>query len=123
TSEPTPLPLGATASYRSLPTPTSRTSSGPTTRRAATGCGAEMLRANGSSWSGLGRSGSSPRGGDHARSRQCRTLGEDNRLPTHARVGLLDRRPEVVAQALARHGEQIAAGRARHHPQIAVGPE
>ena len=59
---------GATASYRSLPTPTSRTSSGPTTRPAATRCRAEMLRAIGSSWSGLGRSRSSARGGDHARS-------------------------------------------------------
>jgi len=37
---------GATASYRSLPTPTSRTSSEPTTRPAATRCRAEMLRAN-----------------------------------------------------------------------------
>ena len=36
TFEPIPLPLGVTASYRSLLTPTSRTSSGPTTRR--TGC-------------------------------------------------------------------------------------
>ena len=45
-----------------------------------------MLRAKRLSWSGLGRSGSSARGGDHARSRQCRILGEDNRLPTHARV-------------------------------------
>ena len=45
-----------------------------------------MLKGNGSSWSGLGQSGSSARGGDHARSRQCRILGEDNRLPTHARV-------------------------------------
>ena len=45
-----------------------------------------MLRANRSSWSGLGRSESSARGGDHPRSSQCRTLGEDNRLPTHARV-------------------------------------
>jgi hypothetical protein len=33
-----------------------------------TRCGAEMLRAIGSSWSGLGRSGSSARRGDHARS-------------------------------------------------------
>ena len=61
-------PPGATVSYRWLPTPTSRTSSGPTTRRAATGYGAEMLREIGSSWSGLGRSGSSARGGDYARS-------------------------------------------------------
>jgi hypothetical protein len=37
-------------------------------RRAATRCGAEMLRANRSSWSSLGRSGSSARGGDRARS-------------------------------------------------------
>jgi hypothetical protein len=36
--------------------------------RAATRCGAKMLRAIGSSWSSLGRSGSSARGGDHARS-------------------------------------------------------
>ena len=34
---------------------------------------------------------------------------------------LLDRRPEFVAQPLARHGEQIAAGLARGHLQIAVG--
>ena len=49
-----PATARRTASYRSLPTPTSRTSSGPTTRRAATGCGAEMRKANGLSWSGLG---------------------------------------------------------------------
>ena len=35
--------LRLTASYRSLPTPTSRILSGPTTRRAAMGCRAEML--------------------------------------------------------------------------------
>src|ERR1700745_2098759 len=34
---------------------------------------------------------------------------------------LLDCRPELVAQALARHGEKIAAGLARSYPQIAVG--
>ena len=45
-----------------------------------------MLRANRSSWSSLGRSGSSARGGDHARSSKCRALGEDHRLPTHAKA-------------------------------------
>ncbi len=34
---------------------------------------------------------------------------------------LLDHRPELVAQPLARHGEQIPAGLARRHLQITVG--
>ena len=34
---------------------------------AATPCGAQMLKANRLSWSGLGRSGSSARSGDHSR--------------------------------------------------------
>src|SRR6516164_6074792 len=106
TSVPIPLRLGATASYRSLPAPTSRTLSGPMTRRAATGCEAEMLRANRSSWSSLGRSGSSARGGDHARSSKCRALGEGHRLPTHAKArafleNFAKRRIPITYQALA----------------------
>ena len=68
------------------------------------GCGAEM-RADRSSWSSLGRSGSSARGGDHARSSQCRALGEDNRLPTQARAFLENfakRRIPITYQALAK---------------------
>src|SRR5271167_257525 len=77
------------------------------TRWAATGCGAEMLRANRSSWSSLGRSGSSARGSDHARSSQCRALGEDNRLPTHAKArafleNFAKRRIPITYQELAK---------------------
>src|SRR5437868_8189243 len=36
-------------------------------------------------------------------------------------AGLAERRSELVAQALARHGKQVATGLARGHPQIAVG--
>src|SRR5580700_1591256 len=83
-----------------------RTSSGPTTRRAATGCGEEMLRALRSSWSSLRRSGSSARGGDMPDRGQCRTLGEDNRLSTHARVrafleNFAKRRIPITYQELA----------------------
>ena len=45
--------------------------------------------------------------------------GDDN-----ARIlltGLLDRRPELGAHALTRHGEQIVGGMPRRHAQIAVG--
>src|SRR5438270_11472997 len=49
--------------------------------------------------------------GPHARG-DCRRA-----LPAR----LLDRRPEFVAQPLARHGEQTAPGLAPGHPQIAVG--
>ncbi len=66
-----------------------------------------MLRANGSSWSSLGRSGSSARGSDHARSLQCRALGEDNRLPTHAKIrafleNFAKRRIPITYQELAK---------------------
>ena len=44
--------------------------------------------------------------------------GDDDALALLAR--LLDRRPELVAQAVARHGKQVPARLARGHPQIAV---
>src|SRR5271163_2381744 len=77
------------------------------TRWVATGCGAEMLKANGSSWSSLGRSGSSARGSDHARSSQRPILGEDHRLPTHAKArafleNFAKRRIPITYQELAK---------------------
>ena len=58
------------------------------------------------SWSSLGRSGSSARGGDHARSSKCRALGEGHRLPTHARIrvfleNVVERQIPVIYQAPA----------------------
>ena len=106
TSDPTPLPLGLTASCRSLPTPTSRTSSGPTTRRGFMGCRVEMLKANQSSWSSSGRSGSSPRGDEQARSRHAALRHRDC-------VGLV--RPRQPLRGVMRAGP--AGPRARRPDQ------
>ena len=53
------------------------------------------------------RSGSSARGGDHARSSKCRALGEYHQLPTHAKArafleNFAKRRIPITYQALAK---------------------